>query len=197
MSIISEHKTQLTHSVEWSGLKGVATATPLPQYSMLEALRQVEKDLPTLLMSPDQWRTLDITYHPPRVERVFTQHGDLRIFLHCIHPCSKKEALFHPHPWPSSMRILSGEYEMAVGYGAGEQNPPIATTVVMSAGSSYEMVDPDAWHYVRSIERPAMTLMVTSIPWNRSTPKSLEPLQELTKTRRDEIMEVFRNYYSR
>ena len=197
MSAIAGHGPNTPHSVEWSGLKGSSVAIAMPQHSMLEALERIEKDLPAMLMYPEQWKTLDVTYHPPRVERVFIQHNDLRISLHCIHPCSKEEALFHPHPWPSSMRIISGKYEMAIGHGIGEQTPPFAATVVMPAGSSYEMVDPDAWHYVRPLDEPAMTLMVTAFPWNRSTPKSSEPLQELSVARRNEIMDIFRKYYSK
>ena len=49
---------------------------------------------------------------------------DCRIYLHRIYPCAPGEALFHPHLWPSAMRILSGEYEMAVGYGAGRVPRP-------------------------------------------------------------------------
>ena len=95
---------------------------------MFKRLREVEQELPDLL-EKEIWNGLYIDYHPPIVERVWTQVGENRIYLHRIHPCSEGEALFHPHPWPSAMRILSGEYEMGIGYGEGTEPPEIAAIV--------------------------------------------------------------------
>src|SRR5262249_46599352 len=88
--------------------------------AMLEILAAVEKDLPRMLLDEAAWAGLFIDYPPPTVERLWRPWRDYRVSLHRIFPCATGEALFHPHPWPSAMRILAGEYEMAVGYGKGE-----------------------------------------------------------------------------
>ena len=139
---------------------------------MLEGLHQVEAVLPELLANQqlDSWESLDIDYEPPRVERLWRQHGDFRIYLHRIHPCA--QALYHPHPWPSAIRILSGEYEMGLGFSeellpqnlmAADREVARATLV---AGASYEMVHPFGWHAVKPLKRPSLSLMVTAKPWD-------------------------------
>ena len=70
------------------------------------------------------------------------------------------DALFHPHPWPSAMRVLEGEYEMAVGFGAGAATPPVAALMVTKGDFRYEMTHPDSWHYVRPLAGPTLSLMV-------------------------------------
>lgn len=192
---MTEAEPSHSGNVQWSDSKGSDVPMSLPQGSMLSALERVEAQLPDLLRQPEVWRSLDVTYHPPRVERVYTDFEELRISLHCIHPCSKDEALFHPHPWPSSMRLLTGQYEMGVGFGSGQSEPPRASTIVLSAGSTYEMVDPDSWHYVRPLNEAVMTLMVTGQPWERTTPKASGELAELSTARKSEILEIFREKY--
>jgi hypothetical protein len=161
---------------------------------MLDVLARAEAELPALLVNA-RWNSLDINYHPPFVERLWLPWQGYRISLHRIHPCAPSDALFHPHPWPSAMRILDGDYEMAVGYGAGSNAPPVAARLIASGDFRYEMTDPDAWHYVRPIGRPAMTVMVTGAPWQRSSPGSSEPLQTLDDKRHAEILAWFRARY--
>jgi hypothetical protein len=110
-------------------------------------------------------------------------------------PCEPGEALFHPHPWPSAMRILEGTYEMAVGHGAGSTAPPIAARIIASGDFRYEMTDPDAWHYVRPIGRPSLSIMVTGKPWPRVSPGAGEPLQPLDDARRGVLFDWFRARY--
>jgi len=162
---------------------------------MLDVLEQVEKELPALLASEEGWQTLNINYHPPFVDRVSRRWGDYRIYLHRIHPCESSEALFHPHPWPSAMRILSGVYEMAVGHGEGEQAPPYAAKLIASGDLKYEMVDRDSWHYVRPIDDVAMTIMITGRPWERWSPSPEVSLRPLDDDVRDEILNYFRERY--
>ena len=135
---------------------------------MLALLAEVERALPHLLDDDARWQTLDIDYEPPRVERAWTAFGPGRVSLHRIHPCER--ALFHPHPWPSAVWIVSGEYEMAVGYGKGDVEPPEAARCVLAAGSRYEMIHEDGWHSVRPIHAPSLSVMVTGQPWTRSSP---------------------------
>src|SRR5512135_336441 len=162
---------------------------------MLDVLARLEAELPALLLDDDRWQSLDINYHPPFVERLWTSWNDYRVSLHRIYPCTEADALFHPHPWPSAMRILDGRYEMAIGYGSGSTPPPIAARFIASADVRYEMTDPDAWHYVRPIDWPAMTIMVTGKPWKRESPPVGRTLQPLDPARRAELMSWFRKKY--
>lgn len=138
--------------------------------AMLERLDTMLHELPALLASTDGWRGLRIDYHPPFVDRAWRPWHDCRISLHRIHPCPPGAALLHPHPWPSAMKILAGHYEMAVGYGAGVVRPPIAARIILPAGATYEMVDRDAWHDVRPLDGPVLSVMLSGAPWDRAMP---------------------------
>ena len=162
---------------------------------MLDTLAAVEHNLPELLRDEDAWRSVFVDYHPPTVERLWTRWNDCRVYLHRIHPCPPGAALFHPHPWPSAMRILAGEYEMAVGFGAGLDPPPFAALMVASGDFRYAMTHPDAWHYVRPLAAPTMSLMVTGRPWDRTAPKSDKPLLPLAPEQVAEILRFFRERY--
>ena len=162
---------------------------------MLDVLARLEADLPGLLTDETGWNSLDINYHPPRVERLWRSWGDYRVSLHRIHPCVTPDALFHPHPWPSAMRVLVGTYEMAVGYGAGTTPPPVAAKMIAAGDLRYEMVDRDAWHYVRPIGGPAMTVMVTGRPWSRDAEPD-GPLSPLTAEESAELIAWFRAFYA-
>ena len=170
---------------------------------MLEALARAEAELPTLLQDKAGWNSLDVDYEPPRVERLWrtlSLTGQLpferpyRLYLHRIHPCSK--ALYHPHPWPSAIRIVNGGYEMGVGYGSGQEPPPIAARMHLVSGSSYEMEDIDGWHYVLP-SVPNLSIMVTGHPWERWAPGpdpsvKLGPLTEMAI---EELLADFRIFY--
>jgi hypothetical protein len=121
--------------------------------------------------------------------------GTCRVYLHRIHPCDEGSALFHPHPWPSAIRILSGRYETGVGYGAGDTPPPVAWKGVLEAGSYYEMVEPDGWHWVRPVGGPSLSLMVTGAPWTRTAPRSSEPLAPLAPEAAEALRRDVRNFY--
>lgn len=168
---------------------------------MLRILSNCAWDLPRLLEEPEtSWQSLDVDYDPPRVERLWRtvfyrdtgeSGGEYRFYLHRIHPC--EDPLYHPHPWPSAVAVLSGSYEMSVGHGPGEKGPPVAMTSRLSPGSSYEMIDPDGWHSVRPLGQASLSLMVTGAPWSRWSPKpagkrKLEPLSSAKKV---ELIEIF------
>lgn len=161
----------------------------------LSNLTEIEMILPQLLKDQSIWNSVFVDYEEPYVERLWTHYGDSRIYLHKIHPPTKSSALFHPHPWPSAMRIIQGSYRMDVGYGTGSHPPPIAATIILPAGSTYEMSDPDGWHSVEPIHEPTYTLMITGNPWKRESPKSSYKLQELSKEAREHLFEVFKKYY--
>jgi hypothetical protein len=162
---------------------------------VLEVLESAERELPRLLEDSATWSSLFVDYHPPTVERLWCRWGEYRLFMHRIHPCGPGEALFHPHPWPSAMHILAGRYEMAVGYGKGEQPPPVAALMIAAGDFRYEMTDPDAWHYVRPLGAPSLSVMLTGQPWDRPSPRSSKPLRPLTDEEKAELLDVFRRHY--
>jgi hypothetical protein len=174
------------------------TLLPHPGF-LLKVLDHIESRLPKLLESDDEWQTLDVNYEPPRVERLWMQYdADYRLYLHRIHPCEK--ALFHPHPWPSAIKIVSGVYEMAVGYGIGKKDPPEAARLRLTSGASYEMVDQNGWHYVRPIGGPSLSVMVTGNPFDLrhlGTPPVTKPLGPLNEKDRDDLFNEFRKIYWR
>ncbi len=157
-------------------------------------LREIAKEstrLDQLLRDPIGWNTMLVDYEPPTVYRLWRQlDDDHRIYLHRIHAC--EYALFHAHPWPSVVQLISGEYEMAVGHGRGNMEPPIACTTRLVGGASYEMVDPDGWHYVRPISTVSWSLMITGRPWDRTSPGKHMTHPELTETTAREILTYFR-----
>ena len=162
---------------------------------MLAVLAEVEDVLPALLQDERLWQSLYVDYHPPTVERLWAAWGDYRVSLHRIHPCEREQALFHPHPWPSAMRVLEGDYEMAVGFGAGSETPPVAALMIVRGDFRYEMTHPDSWHYVRPLGRPTLSVMVTGKPWARDAPKSSRPLLPLRSEQVAELLRLFRERY--
>jgi len=162
---------------------------------MLDALHAIEARLPELLRDEAGWTGLYVDYHPPVVERLWRQVDGVRVYLHRILPCAPDDALFHPHPWPSAMRLIEGTYEMAIGYGSGTEAPPRAALLMLTAGSEYEMTDPNSWHYVRPVSAPTMSLMVSGPPWDRPTiavGKTLDPLGDEQRAR---LFDFFRQRY--
>ena len=145
---------------------------------MLNLLATALAELPALLETPDGWTGLRIDYHPPFVDRAWRPWRDRRLSIHRIHPCAPGDALFHPHPWPSAMRVLEGRYEMAIGYGPGLVAPPIAARLIIGPGTDYSMPHRDAWHDVRPLGGPTLSVMLSGPPWER-----LMPLAPITPQR--------------
>jgi hypothetical protein len=163
---------------------------------MTEIGRNAECSLRELLDSPhEMWESLDVDYEPPHVERVWCTLMDLRVSLHRIHPCEK--ALYHPHPWPAWVRILTGNYEMGIAYGTDRENLHEVARTRLWSDSEYEMVHPHGWHYVRPIGGFSLSLMVTAPPWKGALPNEdfggsadLGPLDQEDKL---EILNAFRS----
>lgn len=137
---------------------------------MIKKLFEAEQELSNLLKN-EKWNSVFVDYEKPFVERLWCQWGDYRVNLHKIHPCEDKESFFHPHPWPSAMKIIGGLYRMDVGYGEGLIEPSVISTCWLNAGSYYEMTDMNAWHSVRPIRFPVYSIMLTGKPWEREMPK--------------------------
>lgn len=140
---------------------------------MLQKLREliVSGRLSEMLCDGQPWNTVDVTYDKPHVRRLWRQDGDDRICLHEIDPCGPEDPFFHPHPWPSAMVVVSGTYEMQVGYAEGTLAPPVASRVILSAGSCYEMADENQWHSVRPLGGPSLSVMLSGKPTGRLMPK--------------------------
>ncbi len=159
---------------------------------MFVFLEKILSELPDLLKN--DWNSLHITYEPPIVERLWLQYdNEHRILLHRIFPCENKP-FFHPHPWPSAVHIISGTYEMNIGYGSGIVPPPVASTVRLTKGSSYEMTDLNQWHSVRPIGEPSLSVMVTGKPWKREMPIVPPKQEKLDEEKIQELKDMF-SYY--
>lgn len=179
---------------------------------MLDMLDRVIQDrLPGLLRPENRhlWGSVHVTYHPPRVERLWVQVDDHRLFLHRIYPCAEGDALFHPHPWPSAVHVVSGCYEHRIGlraHTADEKKLPVTvelTRGVLRAGSSYEMTNREAWHSVRPLEGPSDSIMLVgplydppvempSPPTEKQGPLAPERFDELINRWHDRIDEPVR-----
>lgn len=165
---------------------------------MIQTLQEIERTLlPAWLEDPTLWQSLDIDYHPPRVERIWRQHGPYRLLLHLIHPCAPEHALWHPHEWKSAMHVLNGDYEMGVGYSKTQEAPSSMLKLLNNSGDFYyEMVDGDIWHYVRPISHSMTTMLIGPPEFTHRPPfkadKKLEPLSESRKT---ELLSQFKTFY--
>src|SRR3989338_2335811 len=159
---------------------------------MLELLDELKVELPALLVDAGSWQSLRIDYHPPLVNRLWREWRDYRVYLHIIYPCSREEALFHPHPWPSAMEIVSGKYEMTVGYGEENNPPPVASIIELLEGAKYEMTNINSWHLVRPLDGPSASIMIAGKPWNRQAPKSDRALEPLHPQIAKDLLDYFR-----
>lgn len=167
--------------------------------SSILTLKQIEKELPQILRDEKRvWNSLDITYLPPRVKRVWTQYNDkIRLFLHKIYPASKDEAFYHPHPWFSAMKIVKGSYQMGLGYDDETESPPIVSTQIFNQGSYYDMTNPKGWHYVAASDI-VYTIMITGPLFDPpvkmpKTPKEIQhPLEQYDI---DNILNFFKDHY--
>jgi hypothetical protein len=166
--------------------------------TLIEKLQQIERvKLYDLLCDVSIWNSVDVTYHPPHVERLWCQLGKYRLFLHFIHPCKPGEPLFHPHPWPSVIHVIEGEYEMGMGFGEGLEEPEIFSTIVSQGSMYYDMPHRDGWHYVRPTTSVCSSVMLIGEPWGREMPAS-EQVGELGHLHNDRVvmmLEYFKGKY--
>lgn len=157
---------------------------------MLNLLATALTELPALLETPEGWTGMRIDYHPPFVDRAWRPWGENRLSIHRIYPCEPGAALLHPHPWPSAIRVLDGRYEMAMGYGPGLVAPPIAARMIAAPGTEYAMIHRDAWHDVRPLDGPTLSIMLSGPPWERMMP--LTPITPQRPLPEAELIELLR-----
>ena len=163
---------------------------------MLNALLRAELELPELLDNAE-WQSLDVNYHKPHVERVWCKWRGLRVNLHRILPCEVHEALFHPHPWPSAVRVVAGGYWSAIGSGPlNGPAPTVAANLWCPPDSIIVMDKPDGWHLVAPPE-VSLSLMVTAQPYaEKLTFKPGMKLSVLNDYEVSNILDLFKHNYA-
>lgn len=166
----------------------------------IEILKSLEPDIKKLIQDPSIWKTLDVDYFPPRVERLYTDYKGFRIFLHTIHP-TDKPCLFHKHKWPAAFKQISGAYEMGITYSKDEINSdeayllPTIARFIVNTYSYYEMTQTDCLHYVKPMNGISMSIMITKDMYPEATFRKEAvnvKLDELTEERKLELLENFR-----
>lgn len=134
---------------------------------MIDALKEAEKHLPELLLQPERWKSLDVNYFPPRVERLWTQYNEkYRLFVHLIHP-TDQPCLLHKHKWEAAFKMVAGSYDMSIAYCEDEITSeeayelPVVASMEFHKGSYYEMAHTNSMHFVRPRKYPSLSLMLT------------------------------------
>lgn len=162
---------------------------------MIKVLQEIESKLSSLLVE-NELHSMYIDYHKPFVSRIWFQYGDYRVYLHKIESCGdNKEALFHPHPWKSAIRLIRGKYEMGIGHSETNDIPNTDCKLILSEGTVYEMTEENGWHYVNPLS-VSYSIMVTGERSNRKMP--VEPKKDFRKLNSIEvydILNVVSNYY--
>ena len=96
------------------------------------------------------------------------------------------------------MRVVAGRYELALGVGAGERGPEVAARLIVGSGFEYEMIIPDAWHWARAIDAPAMTIMLTGPrfgPAPRERWAEDAPIPPLSEAEVEAMLDFYRRRY--
>jgi len=133
----------------------------------ISILKSLEPEIKLLLNDKSIWKSLDIDYFPPIVERLYCEYQGFRIFLHVIH-LTENQCLFHKHRWPAAFKQLKGAYEMGITYSELElssnevYNLPVLARIILNEGSYYEMTQTDCLHYVKPITEVFYSLMITN-----------------------------------
>lgn len=166
----------------------------------IQSMRELELALPGMLLDKDRWTSLNIDYHPPRVERLWTEYMGMRVHLHVIHRTTEP-CLLHKHRGPAVIKQVAGEYEMGVTYSETEVGPdaelPMLARFVVGAGTYYEMPNTDALHYVRPLTKTSHSVMITRelFPEAKERKESLDrTLESLSETRVSQILREFTNH---
>jgi len=123
----------------------------------------------TRLDDPDAWTSVVIDRRKPHTFRAFTLWDETRICLHRFEPCEAEDSFPHRHPWPSSMLILHGTYEMRVGHTPDLESGEPAEVIRLSLGrgSIYEMNERQTWHQVIPRTR-CYSLMINGPYWDEA-----------------------------
>lgn len=162
---------------------------------MLSILEEVTPNLPKLLEEPGAWQSLDISDTAPKAERLWRQVGDMRVYLHRIFPCNPADVLYHNYPWPLAMSIISGQYEMGMGYTNNKKEPHITSSFMLSEGAKYEIIDQNIWHYIRPLKMECYTIMVSGQPWDSYKAPEESNLTPLSQDRFSSLYSKFQRFF--
>ncbi|MGK7943504.1 MAG: hypothetical protein AB4058_03455 [Microcystaceae cyanobacterium] len=134
----------------------------------------------------NRWESIVINKRKPYTYRAFMMYKETRICLHRFEACEAHESFAHPHPWPSSMLILEGDYDMDLFFTSDLKSSELlpVINVSLSSGSIYHIKEQKTWHKVipRTI---CYSLMINGSRWSyphRYAPttkgKGLKPMAE-------------------
>lgn len=164
----------------------------------LRALKTAVYQLPYLLENKSRWDSYYIDAEEPVVERiwhVFDFPGDptqsWRVCLHRIQPAN--QAFYHPHRHPSAILVCKGSYEMGVGVGPadGMVPPPIFGPMILRQWDCYQMSRPHDWHYIKTLEAPSFSIMVTGEPYEKNRKIARPRPRPLSPDEHDRIRNFF------
>lgn len=105
--------------------------------------------------------------------------------------------LYHPHPWQSAIKLINGSYEMGIGHSETDETPVTDCKIILNQGSSYEMLEENACHYVSPKSEFVYSLMVTGKRNGRKMPLEPEDGKTFRKLDENEIYNILRifSYY--
>lgn len=179
---------------------------------MIQLLKELERNETILRLLADSdypnWGSLNIDYHPPHVERVWTDlDNGMRLSFHVIHPCEKEiDALWHPHAWPAAFHVLSmseGIYKQGFAMAKRHliddtiEELDYFTVMEVKEGEFYYSMDHrDLCHAVTPIDGIVYTVMLSAKPkWPENAIKPNKELKPLSAARKKEILDKFFEYY--
>ena len=142
------------------------------------------------------WNSYYIDAEEPVVERLWhpIEYDDTQSWRVCLHRIQPSEqAFYHPHRHPSAVLLCQGSYEMGVGYGEPDGvPPPIFGPITLRQWDAYQMIHPWNWHYIRTIEGPSYSIMVTGEPHQKNRAMTRPKPRELKEI---EIWRIF-NFFT-
>lgn len=130
-----------------------------------ELLTEVELELPDKIWS-GKLRSMHITYAKPFVERLFYTRGEHRVFLHRIESCRRADALWHPHPWPSIVKVIDTEGGLYT-HSVGTRDGPFSIQSSVATPKNpivYAMLEPRGFHSVCT-DLVSWSVMITGPRW--------------------------------
>lgn len=188
---------------------------PETDLDMVTLYLQIQGILPELLQRRDLMKSLKVLHDEPEVWRIWWQLGEVRIMFHKIMPAMPDQAFFHPHPWPSKVRILKGHYINTIGIYNGPKKDVekllpeelddfgkklVPMEIQIGESSMYSMLDVRQFHKVVS-GNPVYSLMIIGLPYFAGATKqfSRQPVVQnppLTEEEQNEIIAVVKQHYN-
>lgn len=176
---------------------------------MLAILEQAERELPALLLNPDDWRGTYSFIGEPVIEWLWMPYGEGKLHIQFVsaYPAN----LFmkgHGHAWPLAARIIKGWCATAFGHGLPGGPPPTMGPIrIMGTPPDedfrradarkqvLEIVDPNAWHFSRPLEGGIIQVMVSGRPWRSNPHKPDRDFRRLNQGRKNYLVTVAQSLY--